>query len=84
MKKKQGKQKILKKPLPKTLDHNLGWYWGTLKKCFYATELKKLGKWFRGQTCAIDSKNNNEIVYYSWDVQRYLDYALDGKPLIWD
>lgn len=77
------KKRILKKPLPKELDHEYGWYGTTLKKCFYAKDLKKMNHWFTGQTGAICEKTG-QFVYYSWDVDRYLNLMLKGEPTYFD
>lgn len=45
------------------------------------SELKKFDKWIRGQTCAlIDGK----MVFYSWDVERFLKLVREKIPTFFD
>lgn len=61
--------------------NKLGYSSTELESFMTETELKKFNKWIRGQTCAIV---NRTILYYPWDVQRYLDSVREGKLTYWD
>ena len=64
-------------------DHDCGYFWSSIEKMMTKKEFKEFKKWMYGQTCAIDEKTN-QVVVYSWDIDRFLDMLRKGKPTYWD
>jgi hypothetical protein len=70
--------KTLKLPKPK---HRCGYYYSQLVEFMNLTELKEFTNWINGQTC---TTVNGRIVYYKWDVRRFLELRRFGKETYFD
>lgn len=68
------------KKMPKHKDE-LGYTAFELAKFMTKKELKQFYEWMYGQTCGI---SNGEVIYYAWDVERFLNLIRKGIPTYWD
>jgi hypothetical protein len=44
--------------------------------------MEKFNKWITGQTCPV--LDDGSFGYFLWDVERFADLILEGKPTYWD
>ena len=79
LKSKKSKKKI-QLPKPK---HKRGYTYEEIKSFLTEKELKRFNDWIDGQTCAVDAKTNQSIIY-GHDVMRFVDMVRKGTPTYWD
>lgn len=66
--------------LPKR-QYQHGYSYDELADFMSEEELLKFNKWIGGQTCAVE---DDQIIYFSWDVQRFLENVRTGSKTYWD
>lgn len=66
--------------LPKPL-YTHGYSYEELPDFMTEDELAKFNKWIGGQTVAMEE---GRIIYYSWDVQRFLENVRKNSKTYWD
>lgn len=65
-------------PLPR---HRMGYCQAELATFVKAGPLKQFHKWMYGQTVGVE---NNEHIYYTYDVVRWVEAKVYGTKPIWD
>lgn len=79
LKSKKSKKEI-QLPNPK---HKRGYTFEEIKSFLTEKEFKRFNDWIYGQTCGIDEKTN-ELLIYAWDVQRFVEMVRNNVPTYWD
>lgn len=65
-------------PLPR---HEHGYCQAELRSFVRPAAFRQLSKWMYGQTCALE---NNQQIWYTYDVTRWLKLAIYNTPTEWD
>lgn len=73
------KAKKIKLPKP---GNEYGYSYEEIIKFMSKKELTEFDKWMFGQTCGLD--DNHQPIYYTWDVERFLNLIRNKVPTFWD
>jgi hypothetical protein len=63
--------------------HPMGYTHEDLLMILSPAEMKKFGEWIYGQTCAVDEKTRQSVIY-EYDVTRFVNKVRHGGIDIWD
>lgn len=63
--------------------HPMGYTHEDLLMILSPAEMKKFGDWIYGQTCGVDEKTGNCLIY-PWDLERFIALVRKGIPTYWD
>lgn len=80
MLKSKKSKKAIELPAPK---HKRGYTYEEIRSFLTEKEFRKFTNWMGGQTCSIDEKTN-ELLIYAWDVQRFVEMVRNKVPTYWD